>query len=195
MSPVRQVLRRRRITSDATDAPLRSTPDGPLRRFCVVARHPVGPRAHVRRGARDPSSRGAPSSGSTATSGTSGCGAEALHDVGIRHFYDSVGDTTFVYPPGYLYVLAISSAASRRVPSYVLVKLPAILARPRARVGRRRVRGADRAARAPRADPGARARGGRGRAVQPGRVRAEHGLGTGRRRAGGLCAGRRCSCC
>jgi len=49
-----------------------------------------------------------------------------LHDVGIRHFYASVGDTTYVYPPGYLYVLDVLAHVSSS-PSYVLVKLPTIL--------------------------------------------------------------------
>ncbi|HTD49661.1 MAG TPA: glycosyltransferase 87 family protein [Acidimicrobiia bacterium] len=49
-----------------------------------------------------------------------------LHDVGIRHFYASVGDTTYIYPPGYLYVLDVLAHVSSS-PSYLLVKFPTIL--------------------------------------------------------------------
>jgi Gpi18-like mannosyltransferase len=54
--------------------------------------------------------------------------AVGLHDVGIRHFYTGyIGpDTTYVYPPGYLYILDVIAKISR-VPDYRLMKLPAIL--------------------------------------------------------------------
>jgi Gpi18-like mannosyltransferase len=49
-----------------------------------------------------------------------------LHVVGVRHFYALVGDTTYVYPPGYLYVLDVLARFTSS-PSYLLVKLPTIL--------------------------------------------------------------------
>lgn len=51
---------------------------------------------------------------------------QLLHFTGIRHFYASVGNTTYVYPPGYLYVLDVLSHFSSN-PSYLLVKFPTIL--------------------------------------------------------------------
>jgi Gpi18-like mannosyltransferase len=52
--------------------------------------------------------------------------AGVLHEVGIRHFYATVGDTTYVYPPGYLYALDLLARFSSS-PSYLLIKLPTIL--------------------------------------------------------------------
>ncbi len=127
MSPVRQVLRRRRITSDTTDAPLRSTTPGvPLRRFwwwfdtrwglVLMFAVALGLRLVV-----------APHFGFKGDLQYFQRWSQGLHAVGIGNFYDSVGDTTYVYPPGYLYVLDLLGRLSDS-PSYLLVKLPAILA-------------------------------------------------------------------
>ncbi len=66
----------------------------------------------------------APAAGFHLDLGYFGQWADRLHDVGYRHFY--TGDTTFDYPPGYLYVLALLGSLSRS-PNYLLLKLPAIL--------------------------------------------------------------------
>ena len=126
MSAARQDVLRRRITSDDTDAPLRSTPETPFRRWlwwsdtrwgltlmfavALVIRLVVAPRYGFYGDVR-----------------YFRFWTEALHDVGLRRFYGSQGDTTYIYPPGYLYVLKLLSYGSR-YPSYLVVKLPAMLA-------------------------------------------------------------------
>ena len=195
VSPVRQVLRRRRITSDTAEAPLRSDPRRPPPPILVVVRHPVGPRAHVRGGARDPSRVAPRVRLLRRPPATSGCGRPGLHDVGIRNFYDYLGgNTTYVYPPGYLYVLDLLGAGVA-VAELRAAQAPGDPRRSRSRVGRRRLRGA------------AGARGSCGDASRcaplvvaavlfnPAVFASEHGLGPGRRRCRRRSCSRRCSCC
>ena len=83
--------------------------------------------------------------------------ATGLHDVGIRHFYIGFlgGNTTYVYPPGYLYILDLLAHMSRS-PGYVLLKLPAMLGDLASRVDRRNVRSATRAGGAAESSSGTR---------------------------------------
>ena len=128
MSLTSPVLRRRRITSDAPGAPLRSTrEDGPLRRLAWRLDTPVGlalmfaAALAVRLGLAN-------KYGFHGDLNLFQEWATGLHDVGIRHFYTGyIGpNTTYVYPPGYLYILDVIAKISR-VPDYRLMKLPAIL--------------------------------------------------------------------
>ena len=128
MSLTSPVLRRRRITSDAPGAPLRSTRDGgPLRLLAWRLDTPVGlaimfaAALAVRLGLAN-------KYGFHGDLNLFQEWATGLHDVGIRHFYTGwIGpNTTFVYPPGYLYILDVIAKISR-VPDYRLMKLPAIL--------------------------------------------------------------------
>ncbi len=126
MSPDRQVLHRRRITSEASEAPLRLTRVGALRRFVwrldtrcglvIMFAAGLGIRLVL-----------APKYGFYGDLNLFKQWAQGLRSVGIRHFYKGfIGDTTFVYPPGYLYVLALLGRLSRS-PGWLLLKSPAIL--------------------------------------------------------------------
>ncbi len=126
MSLTSPVLRRRRITSDAPETSLRSTPDsGPVRRFVWWLDTPVGLvlMFALALGIRVAI---APRFGFYGDLNYFREWITDLHDVGIRHFYASVGNTTYVYPPGYLYVLDVLARFSSS-PSYLLVKFPTIL--------------------------------------------------------------------
>ena len=122
-------MRRRRITSDVPEAALRSTPDdSPLRRLLWWFDRPLGllimfvvafaVRWFV-----------APKYGFHGDLNLFLVWAEGLRAVGIKHFYVGyigVNNTTYVYPPGYLYILDVIAHLSR-VPDYRLLKLPAFV--------------------------------------------------------------------
>ena len=92
-----------------------------------------------------------------------------LSQVGTHKFYAQAGFAD--YPPGYLYVLWVTGKISS-APSYLLLKLPAIVADLGPRLDRRHAGRAARARLAARAAPGSRTRRRRRRAVQPGADRA-----------------------
>ncbi len=122
------VLRRRRITSGAPEAPLRSSrSDGPVRHFLWLLDTPLG-LALMFAVALAVRLALAQKYGFHGDLNLFQLWAIGLHDVGIRHFYVGYmqSNTTFVYPPGYLYILDVIAKISR-VPDYRLMKLPAIL--------------------------------------------------------------------
>ena len=126
MSVTSPVLRRRRITSDTPETSLRSAPEGGgFRRFLWWLDKPLGLLIMfaLALGIRLVL---APKFGFYGDLNYFKVWVGDLHRVGIRHFYASVGDTTYVYPPGYLYVLDVLAHVSSS-PGYLLVKLPTIV--------------------------------------------------------------------
>jgi Gpi18-like mannosyltransferase len=126
MSLTSPLLRRRRITSVTPERSLRSTRnDGFLRRFVWWLDSPLGliVMFALALGIRVVV---APKFGFYGDLNYFRRWVTDLHYVGIRHFYAAVGDTTYIYPPGYLYILDVLAHISSS-PSYLLVKFPTIL--------------------------------------------------------------------